>query len=84
MLALFVLIPLISVLLLNLFRLDFIKKVASWYGMLLALVQICLVLFVPINLFKSGVFSTYFAFNFTIDNLSILMLLTIGIVVRCV
>lgn len=81
MLALFVLIPLISVLLLNLFRLDFIKKVASWYGMLLALVQICLVLFVPINLFKSGVFSTYFAFNFTIDNLSILMLLTIGIVV---
>jgi len=81
MLALFVLIPLISVLLLNLFRLDFIKKVASWYGMLLALVQICLVLFVPIDLFKPGVFSTYFAFNFTIDSLSILMLLTIGIVV---
>lgn len=83
MLALFVLIPLASVLILNLFRSDLIKKIACWYGILLALVQICVVLLVPMEALidKSGFFNTYFAFNFTIDSLSVLMLLTIGIVV---
>jgi len=83
MLALFVLVPLISVLILNLFRSDLIKRVASWYGILLALVQICLVLFIPMETLidKLGFFSKYFAFNFAIDSLSELMLLTIGIVV---
>lgn len=83
MLALFVLIPLFGVLILNLLRLDFIKKTACWFGMVLALAQIAFVLIVPIDLLisKSGFFARYFAFNFTIDGLSKLMLLTIGIVV---
>ncbi|MCL5070465.1 MAG: NADH-quinone oxidoreductase subunit L [Actinobacteria bacterium] len=83
MLALFILIPLISVLILNLFHSGFIKKIACWFGMLLTLVQICFVLFVPINLLssQSGFFGRYFAFNLAIDSLSKLMLLTIGIVV---
>jgi len=83
MLALFILIPLISVLLLNLFRSDFIKKIACWFGMVLTLAQICFVLFVPIGLLsnQSGFFGKYFAFNLAVDSLSKLMLLTIGIVV---
>jgi proton-translocating NADH-quinone oxidoreductase chain N len=83
MLALFILIPLVSVIILNLFRLDFIKKIACWFGMLLTLVQICFVLFVPIDLLsnKSGFFGTYFSFNLAVDSLSKIMLLTIGIVV---
>jgi len=83
MLALFVLIPLIGVLILNVLRFDFIKKIACWFGMLFTLAQIGFVLFVPIDLLasQSGFFGRYFAFNFTIDSLSKLMLLAIGIVV---
>lgn len=81
--ALFVLIPLFGVLILNLFRFGFIKKIACWFGALLAVAQIGFVLFVPVDLLSSpsGFFGKYFAFNFTIDNLSRLMLLVIGIVV---
>jgi proton-translocating NADH-quinone oxidoreductase chain N len=83
MLALFVLVPFIGVLILNLLRFDFIKKISCWFGMLLALAQIGFVLFVPIDLLsnQSGFFGRYFAFNFTVDSLSKLMLLSIGIVV---
>ena len=83
MLALFILIPLISVIILNLSRFDFIKKIACWFGVLLTLVQIGFVLFVPIDLLssKSGFFGTYFSFNLAIDSLSKIMLLSIGIVV---
>src|SRR5665811_740965 len=83
MLALFILIPLISVIILNLSRFDFIKKIACWFGVLLTLVQIGFVLFVPIDLLssKSGFFGTYFSFNLAVDSLSKIMLLSIGIVV---
>ncbi len=83
MLALFILIPLISVVILNLSRSGFIKKIACWFGMLLTLVQIGFVLLVPIDLLssQSGFFGTYFSFNLAVDSLSKLMLITIGIVV---
>ena len=83
MLALFVLIPFFVVLILNLLRFDFIKKIACWIGMVLTLGQIGFILFVPIDLLSSklGFFAKYFAFNFTLDSLSKLMILTIGIVV---
>ncbi len=83
MLALFILIPLISVIILNLTRFDFIKKIACWFGLLLTLVQIGFVLFVPLDLLisKAGFFGRYFSFNLAADSLSKIMLLTIGIVV---
>jgi multicomponent Na+:H+ antiporter subunit D len=82
MLALFILIPFISVIILNLFHSDFVKKIACWFGMLLTLVQIYFVLFVPIDLLNNqSVFGKYFAFNLEVDSLSKLMLLSIGIVV---
>ncbi|MDD5687389.1 MAG: proton-conducting transporter membrane subunit [Elusimicrobia bacterium] len=83
MIALFILIPLVSVLILNLCHCDFVKKIACWFGMLLTLVQIYFVLFVPIDILnnQSALFGTNFAFNLTIDSLSKLMLLAIGIVV---
>ena len=83
MLALFVLIPLFVVLILNLLRFDFIKKIACWFGVVLTLAQIGFVLFVPIDLLssRSGFFAKYFAFNFTMDSLSKLMVVAIGIVV---
>jgi len=83
MLALFVLIPLAGVLILNLLRFDFIKKIACWFGVLLTLAQIGFVLFVPLDLMasQSGFFGRYFASNFTMDSLSKLMILAIGIVV---
>ncbi len=83
MLALFVLVPLALVLILNILRFDFIKKISCWTGVLAALAQIGFVLFVPIDKLasQSGFFGKYFAFNFTMDSLSKLMLLTIGIVV---
>jgi proton-translocating NADH-quinone oxidoreductase chain N len=83
MLALFVLIPLFIVLILNLLRFDFIKKIACWFGVVLTLAQIGSVLFVPFDLLndRTGFFAKYFAFNFTIDSLSKLMLVAIGIVV---
>lgn len=83
MLALFVLIPLFSVLILNLFRSGFIRKTACWFGMGLTLAQICIILLFPADKLNSNAefFGRYFAFNFTIDNLSRLMILTTGIVV---
>ncbi len=83
MLALFVLIPLAGVLILNILRLNFIKKTACWFGALMALAQIGIVLFIPITALgsQSGFFAKYFFFNLAIDSLSKLMLLAIGIVV---
>jgi len=83
MLALFVLVPLALVLILNILRFDFIKKISCWTGVLATLAQIGFVLFVPSDKLtsQSGFFGKYFAFNFTMDSLSKLMLLTIGIVV---
>jgi multicomponent Na+:H+ antiporter subunit D len=83
MLALFVLAPLAIVVILNILRFDFIKKIACWFGVVATLAQVGFVLFVPMEKLasKSVSFAKYFAFNLTVDSLSKLMLLTIGIVV---
>ena len=83
MLALFVLAPLAIVVILNILRFDFIKKISCWLGVVATLAQVGFVLFVPMEKLasKSVSFAKYFAFNLTIDSLSKLMLLTIGIVV---
>ncbi|HAM38974.1 MAG: hypothetical protein A2474_05950 [Elusimicrobia bacterium RIFOXYC2_FULL_34_12] len=82
MISLFILVPLTSVILLNLFKGSLINKIACWFGMLLTLVQIYLIVF-PVTCFwdnLSNPLGNYFILNLSADTLSKVMLLMIGIV----
>ncbi|MFH0764305.1 MAG: proton-conducting transporter membrane subunit [Candidatus Omnitrophota bacterium] len=58
------------------------KKAAFWLALVLFISQICLVIFVPFNLWSRnlGVFGTFLKFNLMVDPLALVMLLCIGIV----
>ena len=75
-----VLIPLFSVIILNL---PFISKaIAFWFLMLLSLAQVWVAIFASPQAWASnlGLFGNYLNLNLAVDNISRLMLLCIGIV----
>lgn len=77
-----IVIPLLSVIILNLPFRDLMKKTAFWLALALFISQICLIIFAPADVWSQnlGVFGTFLKFNLTVDTLASVMLLCIGIV----
>ena len=81
MLSLFILTPLLILFILNL-PIDFIRKAAFWLAGALLLSQILSVLLhalIPWSIYPDT-FKSFFVFNLSIDSLTLVMLLAIGIV----
>ena len=81
MLSPFLLIPLLAIMVLNLPFKWLMRKLAFVVGALLALGQIIMVLLLALGVCESDVWARFFAFGLRCDNLSIVLLLSIGIVV---
>jgi len=82
MLQALIVIPLLSVILLNLPFRDLMKRAAFGLALALFVSQIGLVILAPADAWgrSLGVFGTFLKFDLTVDNLSSVMLLCIGIV----
>jgi len=81
MLSLFILAPLLILFVLNL-PVDFIGKAAFWLAGALLLIQVLLALLhglIPWSVYPDAL-RLFFGFNLSVDNLTLVMLLTIGIV----
>jgi proton-translocating NADH-quinone oxidoreductase chain N len=81
MLSPFLLIPLLAIMVLNLPFKGLMRKLAFVVGALLALGQIVMVLLLALGVCESDVWARFFALGLRCDNLSIVLLLSIGIVV---
>jgi len=79
---LFIAIPLLSIIILNLPFRRIMKKTAVWLAMALFISQIFLIIFFPPDLWNHefGPFGTLFKFDLMIDGLSRIMLVCIGMV----
>ena len=79
---LLILVPFLSVIILNLPFKTLMKRLAFWFCLLLTLAQIFLVIFADKGFWLKniGIIGTFFNFNLAVDNLTLLMLLCIGIV----
>jgi multicomponent Na+:H+ antiporter subunit D len=81
MLPLFIIVPLLVLILLNLPLGKVTGKPAVWAGLALCAAQVAVVLVRPDNFFTDGnVFKNYFTFHLAADSLSLVLLLSIGLV----
>ena len=80
--SLLILVPLFCIIILNLPLKDLMRKIAFFVAALLFLIQIAMVVFHPTALLSTitNALSPYFVLNFSVDRLSLVMLLTIGLV----
>ncbi|MCX5642731.1 MAG: proton-conducting transporter membrane subunit [Candidatus Omnitrophica bacterium] len=82
MTSLLILIPLFSVMVLNLPSRTMMRRFAFWLSLILAASQVCLAAFFGTDLWNNANISgSFFQFNLAVDNLSRVMLFSIGIVV---
>jgi proton-translocating NADH-quinone oxidoreductase chain N len=80
MLSLLLLLPLLGVFISNL-PFQSLRRTGLWFGVLMSLVQAGLVLFAPNSLSQGNdILGSFFLLGFSTDNLSLVMLLAIGIV----
>jgi proton-translocating NADH-quinone oxidoreductase chain N len=82
MYSLLILVPFFSVIILNLPLRGLMRRAAFWLCLFILLAQICLVLFPSIYSWSMGsdIFASFLKFHLEIDNLSRVLLLSIGIV----
>lgn len=78
-----ILVPFLSLIILNLPPKEIMRKIAFGWAALLLVLQVCLVVAVPAALWSTApdFLASFFAFELSIDALSRLLLLSIGIVV---
>ena len=82
MTSLLILIPLFSVMVLNLPSRTKMRRFAFWLSLVLAVLQVCLTAFFGTDLWNSplDIYGSFFGFNLAVDSLSRVMLFSIGIV----
>jgi multicomponent Na+:H+ antiporter subunit D len=82
LIALLILVPFLSIILLNLPLENITKKIAFWWVLALAILQVIMVLFPNAGFWFNtmGTFSTILRLDLWVDNLTLVMLLSIGIV----
>ena len=80
MLSLFLLLPLVAIIILNLPSRNVAQKMALWFGILLSVGQVFVVLFHPAAFWSSGSLR-FFALGLQCDSLAFVLLVSIGIVV---
>jgi multicomponent Na+:H+ antiporter subunit D len=79
---LLILIPLAALVIANLPFVGGLRKVAFPAALLLSVLQVALVVFVPADLWRGpGALEDFFTFRLAVDNLTLVLLLSIGIVV---
>lgn len=81
--CLLILIPLATIIILNLPLYRLMNKAVFWAGCALCLAQVYSVVFLPKDFWNAplGYLALFFKFNLAVDSLTVLMLLTIGIIV---
>lgn len=82
MLSLFLLLPLLAIMILNLPFRNVMQKLALWVGLLLSLWQIVAVILLALGIAGgSNVWASFLTLNLHYDNLTLVLLLSVGIVV---
>jgi multicomponent Na+:H+ antiporter subunit D len=82
MLSLFLLLPLLGIIILNLSFNRLMRKTALWWALLLSAGQVCAVMFHHSSFWsRPDVWGHFFTLKLSVDNLSLVLLLSIGIVV---
>ena len=80
MLSQFLLLPLLAIILLNLPMRSITQKLAVWVGVLISLWQIIVVIQLPMGRSGPDVMGKYFTLGLSCDNLTLVLLMAIGIV----
>ena len=83
MLPLFILLPLLSLMAINLLPKALMKKIGTLMSLSLPLMQLLTVIFLFLGVwdFQPGQLEKFFKFNLTVDNISLVMLFSIAIVI---
>jgi multicomponent Na+:H+ antiporter subunit D len=81
MLSLFLLLPLLGIIILNLPAKKTVRRAALWYALFLSVGQVFTVLFHPAGFWEGPDFGgRFFELRLSVDNISLVLLLSIGIV----
>ena len=82
MLSLFLLLPLLCIIILNLSLKDTMRKISVWCALFLSVAQAFVVLFHPVGFWdRPDFWGRFFELRLVVDNISLVLLLSIGIVV---
>lgn len=80
--SLLILLPFLSIIILNLPFKNIMRRAAFWVVLFLSIFQVVITVVCPLELwnFERSIFSRFFAFGFAVDNLTLIVLASIGIV----